>query len=300
MISKEESHHNTIPSWNGLEETWQDYLRDVERVHFSILEKDRALLPGKLARKLTGPAKAALKWLEARDIAKPDGLQRLLSALQTRLGDLPVPDLANKLDAFIFHLRRKPNETMNERGLRFMEVYRQLANALDRVRGKPVKILDFNGADDAIPEYKLYDGEDNDEESDEEPPAPVTPPRTSRVWQGRAAQSPSAQSACSPTTFQSSPPLSKTTRAISTGPLVDDSENSEFLPSEVRGWLLLRNAGFNIQERAALIIHTGCPEVRYHVSSSETDVPSQGRREAGREQAKEGTCELDRWGGNVG
>ena len=145
---------------------------------------------------------------------------------------------------------------MNEWGLRFMEVYRQLANALDRVRGKPVKILDFNGADDAIPEYKLYDGEDNNEESDEEPPAPVTPPRTSRVWQGTAAQSPSAQSARSPTTFQSSPPLSKTTRAISTGPLVDDGENSEFLPSEVRGWLLLRNAGLNVQERAAIIAST--------------------------------------------
>ena len=79
MTSKEESQHNTIPSWNGLEETWQDYLREVEWVHFSIPEKDRALLPGKLARKLTGPAKAALKGLHARDFAKPDGLQRLLS-----------------------------------------------------------------------------------------------------------------------------------------------------------------------------------------------------------------------------
>ena len=66
-----------------------------------------------------------------------------MDILQSRIGILPVPDLANKLDEFIFRLRRRVGESMNDWGLRSTEAYRLLTVALDRVRGQDVELADF-------------------------------------------------------------------------------------------------------------------------------------------------------------
>jgi hypothetical protein len=94
-----------IPTWNGLEDSWADYVREVEWLVFSIPFKHRNLIAAKLARKLTGSAKQAIKGLQARDFHGIKGLKHLMDILQSRIGVLPVPDLANKLDEFIFRLR---------------------------------------------------------------------------------------------------------------------------------------------------------------------------------------------------
>ena len=122
-----------IPTWNGLEESWADYVREVEWLTFSTHEKHRPLLAAKLARRLTGSAKQALKGLKAREFYGLQGLKKLMDILQSRIGILPVPDLANKLDEFIFRLRRRVGESMNGWGLRSTEAYRLLTVALDRV-----------------------------------------------------------------------------------------------------------------------------------------------------------------------
>ena len=132
-----------IPTWNGLEDSWADYVREVEWLVFSIPAKHRNLIAAKLARKLTGSAKQAIKGLQARDFHGIKGLKHLMDILQSRIGVLPVPDLANKLDEFIFRLRRRAGETMNDWGLRSTEAYRVLTLALDRVRGKEVQLADF-------------------------------------------------------------------------------------------------------------------------------------------------------------
>jgi hypothetical protein len=132
-----------IPTWNGLEDSWADYVRDVEWLVFSTIPKHRDLIAARLARKLTGSAKQALKGLPAREFHGVQGLKNLMDILQSRIGALPVPDLANKLDEFIFRLRRRAGETMNDWGLRSTEAYRLLTIALDRVRGKEVQVADF-------------------------------------------------------------------------------------------------------------------------------------------------------------
>ena len=132
-----------IHGWNGLEETGNQYLTEVEWYFWSVPEKVKALVASRLARKLTGSAQDAIRGLKPKDFAGVNGIPKLLRILQARIGEMPVPDLGNRLDTFFFTLRRRPNESMNDWGLRFQETYRQLNLALDRVRGKPTDIGDY-------------------------------------------------------------------------------------------------------------------------------------------------------------
>ena len=129
MAVSKESWEKDIPAWNGSEDTWNTYLEDVEWYFYSIEGRHRHLVASRLARKLQGQARNALKGLRALDFAGVQGITKLLRILQSRIGDLPVPDLAHKLDEFIFKLRRKPGESMNEWGLRSIETYRKLTVA---------------------------------------------------------------------------------------------------------------------------------------------------------------------------
>ena len=133
-----------VPGWNGLEESWNQYLVDVEWYFWSVPEKVRALVASRLVRKLTGSAQDAIRGLKPKDFAGVNGIPKLLRILQARIGEMPVPDLVNRIDTFFFTLRRKVSESLNDWGLRFQETYRQLNLALDRVRGKPTDIGDYS------------------------------------------------------------------------------------------------------------------------------------------------------------
>jgi hypothetical protein len=226
------SHHppadKHIPTWSGLEESWADYVRDVEWLTFSTSEKHRPLLAAQLARRLTGSAKQALKGLKAREFYGLKGLKKLMDILQSRIGIQPVPDLANKLDEFIFRLRRRVGETMNDWGLRSTEAYRLLTVALDRVRGQDVELADF-GIDLFTEQQEMKWDEPLIQEVDEDDPH--TPIRMTRT----------------PATSTQSSPEKK---------VEEPKVPTEFLPTEVRGWLLLRNAGLAYQERATVIAST--------------------------------------------
>ena len=137
-----EDKKDSIPAWNGQEDTWNNYLVDVEWYFWATPVKDRHLIASKLARKLTGSAKNAIQGLRPKEFAGRQGITRLLRILQARIGDLPIPDLASKLDEYFFKLKRKLGDTMNERG-RSQEAYRHLLTALDRVKGKPQDLGDF-------------------------------------------------------------------------------------------------------------------------------------------------------------
>ena len=68
--------------------------------------------------------------------------------LQARIGDLPVPDLPSKLDGYFFKLRRHAGESMHTWGIRSIETYRLLLQALDRVKGIiPDLAQDFESGD---------------------------------------------------------------------------------------------------------------------------------------------------------
>ena len=148
-IGKEFGSERDVPTWNGIEEGWNGYIEEVEWYFWATAPKDRHLVASRLARRLTGSARNAIRGLRPRDFAGTQGITRLLQILQSRIGDLPIPDLANKLDEFIFRLKRGAGESMNEWGLRSIESYRKLQVALDRVKGKQVDLGDYEYDHDA-------------------------------------------------------------------------------------------------------------------------------------------------------
>ena len=89
---------DNVPSWSREEEHWNQYLEDIQWYFWSVKPVDRRLIASKLARKLSGSAKTALKGLKPREFDGTQGIPKLLRILQARIGDLPVPDLASKLD----------------------------------------------------------------------------------------------------------------------------------------------------------------------------------------------------------
>ena len=275
----------TVPAWNGFEETWPGYLEDVEWFYWSTPAKSRHLVASRLARKLSGAAKNALKGLSPKDFTGRDGVAKLLRTLQARIGDLPVPDLANKLDEFVFRLRRRQGESMQEWGLRSLESYRQLCQALDRVRGKPAKLGDFD--DSAFGDIG-WETED-DEDWDEGDPRWTKRPQWRGKFHGKSGYEDAAQdegiwgdwgeddfsdhwsepmrSQHSQQSHQSSKSQklkqqqtkTQTTQEREEGEYTDElgaPVDEGFLPTEVRGWLLLRNSGLSHTERAAVIAST--------------------------------------------
>ena len=278
MANSKDSWETNIPTWNGSEETWNTYLEDVEWYFYSIEQRSRHLVASRLARKLQGPARNALKGLKAVDFAGVQGITKLLRILQSRIGDLPVPDLAHKLDEFIFKLRRRPGESMNEWGLRSIETYRKLTTALDRVKGKASDIGTFeepppprtqNPGNGKFPwpheweegwneddwekaEFGNEDDYDRDSEHSQQ---------AERTWRGKMGErtrpersrSSSASSYNSSKSRKSGNLQGKPTKPDDDEPFKDEDG---FLPTEVRGWLLLRNAGLTYTERATVIAST--------------------------------------------
>ena len=270
MMSQTRDNDKDVPTWNGTEETWNGYLEDVEWYFYALEPKHRGLLAHRLARKLTGTARNALKGLKASEFIGIEGITKLLRILQSRVGDLPVPDLANKLDEFIFKLKRKPGESMQEWGLRSCETYRKLTVALDRVKGRPSDIVIFDtGKSDKTTEK---DGEfpwpsewDYQDESEWQWP-PENPDEyddTSSVAgsQHSTGAARTRHGKFGPRGQPNRPPPrapSETSNKSKKSTKDDDGFGDEegFLPTEVRGWLLLRNSGLTYTERATVIAST--------------------------------------------
>ena len=265
---EKESWEKDMPTWNGSEDTWNGYLEDVEWYFYSLEPKHRGLLAHRLARKLTGTARNALKGLKANEFIGVEGIPKLLRILQSRVGDLPVPDLANKLDEFIFKLKRRPGESMNEWGLRSCETYRKLTIALDRVKGRPSDIGTF---DEKVPKEKSeqkfqwpaeWDDEeewrDDHEDYESDTASNFAAGRDVRTRRGKfgfrtQANLPEPR----PNRTPSETP-SQGSKKSKPDAMDDDGFRDEdgFLPTEVRGWLLLRNSGLTYTERATVIAST--------------------------------------------
>ena len=266
---EKETWEKDMPTWNGSEDTWNGYLEDVEWYFYSLEPKHRGLLAHRLARKLTGTARNALKGLKANEFIGVEGIPKLLRILQSRVGDLPVPDLANKLDEFIFKLKRRPGESMNEWGLRSCETYRKLTIALDRVKGRPSDIGTF---EDKVPTEKSeqtfpwpseWDDENdwNDDHEDDDRSDTNSNYATggaNGTRRGKFGFRTQVNIPEHPPSKTPSEAPSKHSRKSKQSRVDDDGFQDEegFLPTEVRGWLLLRNSGLTYTERATVIAST--------------------------------------------
>ena len=70
-----------VPTWNGIEDGWNIYLEECERFFWATPPKDRHLVASKLARRLTGSARTAIRGLRPRDFEETQGIPKLLRLL---------------------------------------------------------------------------------------------------------------------------------------------------------------------------------------------------------------------------
>ena len=214
-----------VPAWDGEASGWNSYLEEVEWYVYSTQEKERNLCAPRLVRKLSGAAKNAVRGIKPQALDGRRGVTKLLQVLVKRIGELPIPDLAGRFDDFFFKLARRPYESMAEWGIRHMDVYDKLQHALQRVKeGKSVvpEILTSAAKGKGRGKGKTRErtGSQQAEEEEEDSES------DSSVWS-----------------------------------VVDEDGNTQeqkdkeegFLPTELRGWLLLRNSGLDAGQRANVL-----------------------------------------------
>ena len=63
-----------VPTWNGIEDGWNIYIEECEWFFWATPPKDRHLVASKLARRLTGSARTAIRGLRPRDFAGTQGI----------------------------------------------------------------------------------------------------------------------------------------------------------------------------------------------------------------------------------
>lgn len=284
---KEDSRdNNKEPSWDGTQATWADYTRRVRLAYDTTPSGKRKLLGPKLAMRLSGRAWEIIAHIDYEKLRKTSGAKYLLTYLRERLGRTPVPDAAQRLEDLFLKLRRVPGEGFAEWAVRVRESYKRVQRSLARARIEPEspKVIKYDNA--LRSPFKAIR---TDSEPQGEPPSPSMV--TSQAARGDAARTEVAQEQPTQPAGDSGSVLpehesehpgdddwwasdqwwsghrwhsdrrwrknSDTTDeedAIPDHQVWADleAEDTEVLPSEVLGWLLLRRAGLSTAARLSV------------------------------------------------
>ena len=129
-----------IPSWNGDQQSWQDYVRRVRLAWMQTPEKKKNLLGAALAARLSGRAWEISSELDPLVLQSRDGPVKLLNFLESKMAKTPVPDLGIRLEEMFLRLRRTPGSSMSQWATEVREHYKRLQRAIARARaGRPGK-----------------------------------------------------------------------------------------------------------------------------------------------------------------
>ena len=122
-----------VPSWDGEPSTWTEYRRAALLFVESTKWSNRYLCGPRLATELSGPAKASIAGKKPTWLSREDGVQRLLTHLQTAISEPVLPEVGNALRAYFKTLRRRCGETMTSFCVRNREEYEKACRALTRM-----------------------------------------------------------------------------------------------------------------------------------------------------------------------
>ena len=122
-----------VPSWDGEPSTWTEYRRAALLFVESTKWSNRYLCGPRLATELSGPAKASIAGKKPTWLSREDGMQRLLTHLQTAISEPVPPEVGNALRAYFKTLRRRRGETMTSFCVRHREEYEKACRALTRM-----------------------------------------------------------------------------------------------------------------------------------------------------------------------
>ena len=263
-----------IPTWNGEQSAWPDYVRQCRLAYETCERRKRKLLGPKLALKLTHKAWDVTYDISHERLRKSNGVKYLLNHLQERLGRTSVPDSGQKLEELFIKLRRGHGEAFSTWASRVMEAYKNVQRSLARVRrdNKPsLPVTPKSKArsvdDDPSPrrthsepqveppspqpprdEPGQTDGFDYTEVPQEDPSE--APEEEAQEWSWRPRdwwqrwdwRDSSWRKRDDDTSSEDEGPDTLTWAGL-------ESADQEILPSEILGWLLLRRANLSAGAR---------------------------------------------------
>lgn len=131
---REDKDKNQVPTWNGEQALWPDYVRQCRLAYETCEKRKRKLLGLKLAMRLTLNAWEVTYNIDHDRLRKSNGVKYLVNHLQERLGRTSIPDSGQKLEELFIKLRRYPGEALSTWASRVMEAYKNVQRALARVK----------------------------------------------------------------------------------------------------------------------------------------------------------------------
>ncbi|CAE7247762.1 unnamed protein product [Symbiodinium sp. CCMP2592] len=133
IIPKTEDSRFTC-GWDGDSSTWPDFVRKARLAFERTPRKRRHLLGPDILTQLSGRAWIVTQEIDHSQLVRRNGVIYLLQFLETRLGPGVVHDVGTRLENLILRLRRPAGQSFSTWASRLREAYRQLQQALGRVR----------------------------------------------------------------------------------------------------------------------------------------------------------------------
>ena len=88
------------PRWDGNPGQWDDYVLRAQAFYWGTKPNEREVCGPRLFGRLTGKAWRAMRKYKPEVFAKENGVDKLIEALHRRIGNLPIPDAGEKMNAF--------------------------------------------------------------------------------------------------------------------------------------------------------------------------------------------------------
>ena len=269
-----------IPQWGGDPATFSAYEEESFLWEQTQPWHKRHMCAPKLKAELSGAARRLILGQAADWGAHPDGVSELMKFLRARLGQPQLPELSELMNKYFRATKRKSGESINDYVTRKVEAYMRAQQSLQRVLRQQGKMtqesvsserqgwgtwgegqssrrnsMDSRTSGDAETETPAQDDRDADGEASTEATTHSGwgnqgsdhrwQPWGSSSWDYQAGQNSWGYQSWSwhPTTWQS-------TSGAWGKPKPE--KPVEILPDYVQGWLLLVDAGLDIQERNAV------------------------------------------------
>ena len=121
-------------AWDGDSNTWPDFVRKARLAFERTPRKKRHLIAPDILAQLTGRAWIVTQEVDHAQLVRRNGVIYLLQFLEARLGPGVVHDVGTRLENLILRLRRPAGQSFSTWASRLREAYRQLQQALGRVR----------------------------------------------------------------------------------------------------------------------------------------------------------------------
>lgn len=258
MAERIERSKDGVPCWDGSSSTFQAYSEEAEHWEQTIPYHKRYLCGPRLLNELSGTAKRFVLSKRPGWVSHSGGVQTLLNHLRQHLGLPQLAEMSDFMNRYFKQSRRKKSESMNEYITRKAELYARAESTLGRAqehyqpKSRSTTSQEAASRSSRTPLSSVAEGEGEYHETDEgtttgagadDPGNEEEETQSQRSWQDwggwygggwyRDWQWSESQDAPSSSTWTST--------------------EVQLLPEFVQGWLLLQDAGLEVNERNMIL-----------------------------------------------